>query len=425
MEKKLTEEKTLKNGNQTRQYIMTLIITLLALVIIVGYTFGSFYRITRQDAITLGENAVTREAAQMNNFLLKGTDVMQVTEMTVSYMLKNGASSAEIEAFLKQQSKDYEENISSDFTGIYGWFHGEYIDGSGWIPPDDYVPKERPWYTEAQQGNGDLVMVSPYQDTKTNTILFSVAQVLYDGDSVISFDIAMDEVQTIAESIRLNGNGYGFVLDDQGMVVAHHDEWEKGKNYLKDQDYQGSDLQKLVKQVYRNKEKDNLSFEMEIDGEEFVTQICNAAPLHDVGKIMISDAILNKPGKFTPEEYAIMQTHSEVGGRIVKDILGNGTDETLIRISSDVAHYHHEKWDGSGYPSGLQGEEIPLCARIMAVADVFDALVSKRVYKEAMGFEEAYHILQMEAGTHFDPELVEVFVAIQGQVRNYLRDKGM
>lgn len=569
MEKKLTEEKTLKNGNQTRQYIMTLIITLLALVIIVGYTFGSFYRITRQDAITLGENAVTREAAQMNNFLLKGTDVMQVTEMTVSYMLKNGASSAEIEAFLKQQSKDYEENISSDFTGIYGWFHGEYIDGSGWIPPDDYVPKERPWYTEAQQGNGDLVMVSPYQDTKTNTILFSVAQVLYDGDSVISFDIAMDEVQTIAESIRLNGNGYGFVLDDQGMVVAHHDEWEKGKNYLKDQDYQGSDLQKLVKQVYRNKEKDNLSFEMEIDGEEcvvfsqkvqekwnvllivnytdlfqkiqnnlirniivslliflvvvyfcttsyrnrqqamhyaqqlqeyqltledrvreqtreirgkteqmvrmhenviegmatliesrdggtgqhvrntkryvemmvtymythhmhqeeitaeFVTQICNAAPLHDVGKIMISDAILNKPGKFTPEEYAIMQTHSEVGGRIVKDILGNGTDETLIRISSDVAHYHHEKWDGSGYPSGLQGEEIPLCARIMAVADVFDALVSKRVYKEAMGFEEAYHILQMEAGTHFDPELVEVFVAIQGQVRNYLRDKGV
>lgn len=569
MENRLTEEKTLKNGNQTRQYIMTLIITLLALVIIVGYTFGSFYRITRQDAITLGENAVTREAAQMNNFLLKGTDVMQVTEMTVSYMLKNGASSAKIEAFLRQQSKDYEENISSDFTGIYGWFRGEYIDGSGWIPPDDYVPKERPWYTEAQQGNGDLVMVSPYQDTKTNTILFSVAQVLYDGDSVISFDIAMDEVQTIAESIRLNGNGYGFVLDDQGMVVAHHDEWEKGKNYLKDQDYQGSDMQKLVKQVYRNKEKDHLSFEMKIDGEEcvvfsqkvqekwnvllivnytdlfqkiqnnlirniivslfvfivviyfcttsyrnrqqaihyaqqlqeyqltledrvreqtreirgkteqmvrmhenviegmatliesrdggtgqhvrntkryvemmvtymythhmhqeeitaeFVTQICNAAPLHDVGKIMISDAILNKPGKFTPEEYAIMQTHSEIGGRIVKDILGNGTDESLIQISSDVAHYHHEKWDGSGYPSGLQGEEIPLCARIMAVADVFDALVSKRVYKDAMGFEEAYHILQMEAGTHFDPELVEVFVAIQGQVRDYLRDKGV
>ena len=108
MKEKLKEEKTLNNGNQKRQYIMTLIITLLALVIIVGYTFGSFYHITKQDAITLGENAVTREAAQMNNFLLKGTDVMQVTEMTVSSMMTNGATSAEIEKFLRQQSKDYE-----------------------------------------------------------------------------------------------------------------------------------------------------------------------------------------------------------------------------------------------------------------------------------------------------------------------------
>lgn len=566
MENRLTGEGEFKNGNHRRQYILTLVITLLALVLIVGYTFGSFYRITRQDAITLGENAVTREAAQMNNFLLKGTDVMQVTEMTVSYMMKNGATSEEIEAFLKQQSKDYEENISADFTGIYGWFNGEYIDGSGWIPPEDYVPKERPWYTEAQRGNGDLVMVSPYLDTKTNTILFSVAQVLYDGDSVIAFDIAMDEVQSIAETIRLNGNGYGFVVDDQGMVVAHHDEWEKGKNYLQDEDQKDSDMQKLVQHVYRSKDQDNTSFEMEIDGEdcvvfsqtvqkkwhvilivnytdlfqkiqnnlirniilsfliflvvvyfctasyrnrqramhyaeqlqeyqltledrvreqtkeireqseqmvhmqenviegmatliesrdgntgqhvrntkryvemivqymydhhmhtdeidqEYMTQICNAAPLHDVGKIMISDTILNKPGKFTPEEYAVMRTHSEIGGDIVKDVLGNVNDSGLIQMSSDVAHYHHEKWDGTGYPDGLKGEEIPLCARIMAVADVFDALVSIRVYKDAMSFEEAYHILQTDAGTHFDPELIQVFVAIRDQVREYLQD---
>lgn len=567
MKESIAEEKKLNIGSQKRQYVMTLIVTLVALVIIVGYTFGSFYHITRQDAITLGKNAVTREAAQMNNFLLKGTDVMQVTGMVVSYMMKNGATSAEIEKFLKQQSRDYEKSISPDFTGIYGWFNGEYIDGSGWIPPEDYVPKERPWYTEAQQGNGDLVVVSPYLDTKTNTILFSVAQVLYDGDSVIAFDIAMDEVQTIAESIRLNGNGYGFVLDNQGMVVAHHDDWERGKNYLLDSEYKGSDMQKLVQQIYRSKDRDNTSFEMKIEEEEcvvfsqkvqekwnvilivnyadlfqkiqnnlirnivvslliflvvvyfcttsyinrqramhyaeklqeyqltledrvreqtreirnkteqmvrmhesviegmatlienrdgntgqhvrntkryvemivtymythqmhreeitleYVTHICNAAPLHDVGKIMISDTILNKPGKFTPEEYSIMKTHSEIGGRIVKDILGKGTDEDLIQISADIAHYHHEKWDGSGYPCGLRGEEIPLCARIMAVADVFDALVSKRVYKDAMGLEEAYEILKVDSGTHFDPELVEVFVAIRNQVRNYLQEE--
>lgn len=566
MENKFTERIMRKNRHHKRQYIMTLIVTLAALTIIVGYTFGSFYRITRQDAITLGENAVTREAAQMNNFLLKGTDVTQVTEMTVSYMMKNGATAKEIETFLRQQSKEYQKDISSDFTGIYGWFNGQYLDGSGWVPPKDYIPKERPWYTEAQRGNGDLVMVSPYLDTKTHTILFSVAKVLYDGDSVISFDIAMDEVQTIAESIRLNGNGYGFVVDDQGMVVAHHDEWEKGKNYLKDEDQKGGDMQKLVQQVYRSRRNEKTSFEMTVEGEEcvvfsqkvqekwnvilivnyedlyqkvennlirniivsflifllvvyfcttsyrnrlramhyaeqlqhsqltledrvdeqtreireqsermvqmqesvidgmatliesrdgntgehvrntkryvammvqymydhhmhtdeidpdYMTQICNAAPLHDVGKIMISDMILNKPGRFTPEEFAVMQTHSQIGGNIVKDVLGSSTDPDLIQMSSDVAHYHHEKWDGTGYPNGLKGEEIPLSARIMAVADVFDALVSKRVYKDAMDIEEAYRILEKDAGTHFDPELVQVFVAIKDQVMAYLKD---
>ena len=566
MENKFTERIMRKNRHHKRQYIMTLIVTLAALTIIVGYTFGSFYRITRQDAITLGENAVTREAAQMNNFLLKGTDVTQVTEMTVSYMMKNGATAKEIETFLRQQSKEYQKDISSDFTGIYGWFNGQYLDGSGWVPPKDYIPKERPWYTEAQRGNGDLVMVSPYLDTKTHTILFSVAKVLYDGDSVISFDIAMDEVQTIAESIRLNGNGYGFVVDDQGMVVAHHDEWEKGKNYLKDEDQKGGDMQKLVQQVYRSRTYEKTSFEMTVEGEEcvvfsqkvqekwnvilivnyedlyqkvennlirniivsflifllvvyfcttsyrnrlramhyaeqlqhsqltledrvdeqtreireqsermvqmqesvidgmatliesrdgntgehvrntkryvammvqymydhhmhtdeidpdYMTQICNAAPLHDVGKIMISDMILNKPGRFTPEEFAVMQTHSQIGGNIVKDVLGSSTDPDLIQMSSDVAHYHHEKWDGTGYPNGLKGEEIPLSARIMAVADVFDALVSKRVYKDAMDIEEAYRILEKDAGTHFDPELVQVFVAIKDQVMAYLKD---
>lgn len=566
MENKLTERMMKKNKHHKRQYIVTLIVTLLALVIIVGYTFGSFYNITRQDAITLGENAVAREAAQMNNFLLKGTDVTQVTEMTVSYMMKKGATAKEIEEFLKQQSNEYQKDISSDFTGIYGWFNGQYLDGSGWVPPKDYIPKERPWYTEAQRGNGDLVMVSPYLDSKTNTILFSVAQVLYDGDSVISFDIAMDEVQTIAESIRLNENGYGFVVDDQGMVVAHHDEWEKGKNYLKDEDQKGGDMQKLVQKIYRNKEQENTSFEMSVEGEEcvvfsqkvqekwnvilivnyedlyqrvennlirniiisclifllvvyfcttsyrnrlramhyaerlqqsqltledqveeqtreireqsdqmmqmqesvidgmatliesrdgntgehvrntkryvsmmvqymydhhmhtdeidpdYMTQICNAAPLHDVGKIMISDMILNKPGRFTPEEFSVMQKHSEIGGNIVKDVLGNTTDPDLIQMSSDVAHYHHEKWDGTGYPNGLKGEEIPLSARIMAVADVFDALVSKRVYKDAMSIEEAYSILVKDAGTHFDPELVQVFVAIKDQVMAYLQN---
>ena len=136
---------------------------------------------------------------------------------------------------------------------------------------------------------------------------------------------------------------------------------------------------------------------------------------------MISDTILNKPGKFTPEEFEIMKNHSLYGSDIVENILGENTDEHLVRISSDIAHFHHEKWDGSGYPEGLRGEEIPLCARIMAVADVFDALISRRVYKKEIPVEQAVTVLEEEAGSHFDPQIVDVFLRLREKIETYLR----
>lgn len=143
---------------------------------------------------------------------------------------------------------------------------------------------------------------------------------------------------------------------------------------------------------------------------KYVDIITKVSPLHDVGKIKISDVILNKPGKFTPEEYEIMKKHASYGGMIVEDILGNNATPEMKQIAKDVAYYHHEKWDGSGYPEGRAGADIPLAARIMAVADVFDALVSKRVYKEAYEFDKAFDIIREEAGKHFDAEIVRVFL---------------
>ena len=138
--------------------------------------------------------------------------------------------------------------------------------------------------------------------------------------------------------------------------------------------------------------------------------IIRSAPLHDFGKIAISDAILNKPGKYMPEEYEKMKKHPVRGAAIVGRILQNSEDILLKNIAANIAHYHHEKWDGSGYPEGFKGEEIPVEARIMALADVFDALVSKRVYKEQFSFEKAFSILQESAGSHFDPFLCEQFL---------------
>ena len=155
--------------------------------------------------------------------------------------------------------------------------------------------------------------------------------------------------------------------------------------------------------------------------EEFKNNIVSSAPMHDIGKIKISDTILNKPGKFTDEEYEIMKTHAAEGAKIIstvkKTVESDALKEDYLGEAENMAHYHHEKWNGKGYPCGLKGEEIPLSARIMAVADVFDALVAVRVYKPAMPFEKAVSIIKESSGEHFDPTIVEAFVNAEDKIR--------
>ena len=141
--------------------------------------------------------------------------------------------------------------------------------------------------------------------------------------------------------------------------------------------------------------------------------------MHDLGKIAVDDAVLRKPGIFTDQEYEIMKTHAAEGARIVHEILKTTDDLDFHLIAENVAHYHHERWDGSGYPEGLKEEAIPLEARIMAVADVYDALVSKRVYKEALSFEEADSIMMQSFGKHFDPALKKYYVAAKPALQEY------
>jgi putative two-component system response regulator len=134
-----------------------------------------------------------------------------------------------------------------------------------------------------------------------------------------------------------------------------------------------------------------------------------SAQLHDVGKITISDLILNKPGKLTDEEFKIIKTHASEGERIIDEIMDKTDDDGFLMHAKMFAAYHHEKWNGTGYPRGLAGEDIPLEGRIMAIADVYDALISVRPYKKAFSHEQAVEILLADSGTHFDPELIKVF----------------
>lgn len=155
---------------------------------------------------------------------------------------------------------------------------------------------------------------------------------------------------------------------------------------------------------------------------QFIEYVVKSAPLHDTGKIKISDTILNKPGRFTPEEYEIMKKHAVYGKEIIDKAISTVEGESYLREASNMAGYHHERWDGKGYPNGLKEEEIPLSARIMAVADVFDALASKRVYKPAFPLDEALRIIEEGKGTQFDPKCVEVFLEAVPDIEAVLKE---
>ena len=155
--------------------------------------------------------------------------------------------------------------------------------------------------------------------------------------------------------------------------------------------------------------------------DSFCFNIVRAAPMHDLGKITVDDAILRKPGKFTPEEYEEMKKHASEGARIVRQILEGTDNEEFMNIAVNVAHYHHERMDGSGYPEGLKGNNIPLEARIMAIVDVYDALVSKRVYKESMSFEAANNIMMELMGQHFDKSLEPYYLKARVKFEEYYK----
>ena len=182
----------------------------------------------------------------------------------------------------------------------------------------------------------------------------------------------------------------------------------------------------LIDEIKKDTDKKNMLMLFGMDGltEEFCKNVIQAAPMHDLGKIAVDDAVLRKPGKFTDEEYAKMKAHAAEGARIVDSILEGTDNEAFHKVARNVAHYHHERWDGSGYPEGLKGDDIPIEARIMAIADVYDALVSKRVYKEKFSFDDADRIMMESMGKHFDKRLERYYVAAKPRLEEYYKSMG-
>ena len=149
---------------------------------------------------------------------------------------------------------------------------------------------------------------------------------------------------------------------------------------------------------------------------EYIQKLKEAVPFHDIGKIYVSDSILKKPSRVDQKEYEQIQKHAQNGADIVNEILSISYERDFTKMVSKICKYHHEKWNGKGYPERLKEEEIPLCARIMAIADVYDALVTYRCYKNKVSFDQAFDIIKKEAGESFDPKLVEQFINIKDQI---------
>jgi putative two-component system response regulator len=145
--------------------------------------------------------------------------------------------------------------------------------------------------------------------------------------------------------------------------------------------------------------------------DRYIRLVTRSAPLHDIGKVGIPDHVLMKPARFNPQEWTVMQTHAFLGANAISNAEQDiGQPIEFLELAKEIAHWHHERWDGTGYPDGLKGEQIPLSARLMAIADVFDALISKRVYKQDMSVEKAREIILEGRGNHFDPDIVDAFI---------------
>ena len=155
---------------------------------------------------------------------------------------------------------------------------------------------------------------------------------------------------------------------------------------------------------------------------EYIEDIYHSSILHDIGKVGIPDAVLLKPGKLTPDEFEVIKGHSLLGGNVLTEIEIKIKGQTFLTLGKEIAYYHHEKWDGTGYPKGLKGENIPLSARLVAAADVYDALTSNRIYKKAFAHEKAREIIMSRKGKHFDPDVADSFLARDNEF-NTIREK--
>ncbi|MBR5741007.1 MAG: HD domain-containing protein, partial [Firmicutes bacterium] len=480
------------------------------------YNARVLYRSSVVEIYEDGSDVVMATAAELENYLTMAKTTLRVTADTVDLLKRNGASSEEILQYLLDQTAMQAEQFDENFTGLYAYIDGEYMDGLGWEPPEGYDPVKRDWYTTVVAGGGEVVIVSPYLDAQTGDIVITVGKSISPGN-VVCLDVIVNHIQEVTERVDIAGKGFGMVVNDDGFIVAHRDRELNGQNVS---DVYGPEALERITEAAEE------SFDVTIDGEDYtlfvhpimeqwtdvividntelyesvhsqlaisiliflvtfwliaffyyfgykneqansrkveelnmqvVTALAEAidakdeytnghsarvakysrmiasragysesrrneiymmALLHDVGKIGIPDEVIRKPGKLTEEEYGLIKSHPVIGSRI----LGNIKERPELATG---ARWHHERFDGSGYPDGLAGETIPEEARIIAVADAYDAMTSRRSYRDVMTQEKVRSELEEGSGTQFDPQFAKIMIRLIDEDKAFtLRENG-
>ena len=495
---------------EKRQYILTLIATFLLITLMLVYNFASFYFNAVGNMETIGTTKLEQEADQLNAYFDDNKDMLLATAVGIESALLNGADKDTIKGMMEYAGKQYEERHDKSLISIYGIINDVYVSSDGTKPEDDYNIRDSVWYTLAGKAEGQPAIVSPYYDVKSQAMVMTFCIRLKDGKSVIAIDINLDEAEIIKESTNTEGMGYGFVINKDGYVIAHHDEKENGKNYALDDengriydkingkthghfamtvggerstvffDSVKSDLyvvmvvsnssmslnvsivllrniiacvivfmiillfctifftklRKAIRREARSKaelQKLNVStinaLAQTIDAKDRYTNghsqrvayyskeiarrmgkseseqntVYIAGLLHDLGKIRIPEAVINKDTSLSEDEEEIIKIHPITGYHILRGLY---TDKSI----NEGAKYHHERYDGKGYPSRLSGDEIPEIARIIGVADSYDAMASNRSYRMALPQEVVRAEIEKGKNTQFDPDIADIML---------------
>lgn len=511
--------KKMSAGKRSRlNFYFTIGVTLALTVFAVVYNVVALHNVSVIGVYERGQEEVKTTATELDNYLTLAATTLRVAADSVDIMEKNGRSVQEIEQFITDQTKRQSEQFDENFTGIYAYINGKFMDGSGWVPPEGYDPVSRDWYIEAVKANGKTVIVPPYVDAQTGSVVVTIARRISDTangnagpKNVVCLDVIVNHVKEVIQAVSIAEKGYGMVVNKDGFIVAHRedtlngkkitdvydknlldsildaksgritakidgkdctlfiapvmDQWYSviviGNKELFEEVYSQIAVNSLVsliifglisffyyvgyqnEQIYREKvEEMNIqvvsSLASAIDAKDNYTnghssrvagyakkiaeragyseqeqdEIYMIGLLHDVGKIGVPDQVINKPSKLTDEEFALIKKHPVVGSGILESI------KERPRLAMG-ARWHHERYGGGGYPDGIAGEKIPEEARIIAVADAYDAMTSRRSYRDVMSQDKVRSEIEKGMGTQFDPRFAKVMIEMIDEDTDY------